>query len=162
MTDFPRKDYIIIDFQWFLLNKKSLIPKELASYDSFLHKSHFIFEPLVSFNTLSDSDKRAARYAFTHHHGLKWEDGYTPTNKFNEIVKRLCSGVNRVFVKGSEKKNFLKNIVDIEIIDLVGEDRIIRDIPQCTFHVGTFAVCALTNVERISEAILQKRQLYGI
>lgn len=85
------KNFIIIDFQWFRLNKYDFIPKELASCTNTYKKSHFVFKPPFSFNTITKEDRRVARHTTSYHHGIHWMDGYTACSAFDEIIRRLCA-----------------------------------------------------------------------
>lgn len=149
MVDLIGKKYVIVDFQWYRFNKNILVPKELATCDSDFKRSHFVFKPVTSFGVLTEENQRVARYVYSYHHGLKWEDGYVAAGDFDEIVKRLCMGADLVFVKGREKLEFLKSIIDTKIVDLVYADKIRRAEPGCGFHVGDEVVCALSVVERL-------------
>lgn len=157
LIDLNVKKFIIIDFQWYRFNSHTLIPKELASCDGEFRRSHFIFKPVMSFGAMAVEDQRVARYAFSQCHGLKWEDGYVNAGTFDEVVKRLCMCVDVVFVKGREKLEFLKCIVDKCIVNLVDVEKITRGKPSCSFHVGNYVVCALSNVEKFYTFLLDAK-----
>lgn len=149
MSNLIGKKFVIVDFQWYRFNKYILVPKELATCDNEFKRSHFVFKPVTSFGALTEEDQRVARHVYKYHHGLKWEDGYVAAGQFDEIVKRLCMGADIVFVKGREKLEFLKSIIDKKIIDLVYAERIRKCESSCVFHVGDQVVCALSVVERL-------------
>lgn len=145
--DGKRKKFVILDFQWFTISRNNVIPKELASCDSEHKKSHFLFKPIVSFGALSEEDQRVARFVTGSYTGLNWEGGFTNSCEFDAIVKQLCRNVDVVYVKGRQKLDFLKHIVNNRIVDLLEAGKITRGIPSCPFHNGNFVVCALRNVE---------------
>lgn len=147
------KKFIIIDFQWFRFNKNNFIPKELASCTFDYKKSHFVFKPPLSFCSITRDDRRVARYTSAFYHGLNWIDGYTPCSVFDEIIKRLCVNIDVIYVKGRQKVDYLRNIVDKRIVDLVHADNIRRGEPSCAFHINNYAVCALLNCERLYDYI---------
>lgn len=144
-----KKNFIILDFQWYRFNSDIILPKELASCDSDFKRSHFVFRPVFSFGALTIADQHVANYAFYKHHGLKWTEGYTPLSEFDDIVRKLCADAEVVFVKGKEKKEFLSRILDKRIVDVVCAEKIRKGKPACGFHASEFAVCALANVERM-------------
>lgn len=156
MANSAGSKFIVIDFQWYCYETYTLIPKELATCDSDCRRSHFIFKPVLSFASLKDEDKRVARYAYNYHHGLRWEEGYISVSEFDRIIKRLCSDVDVVYVKGREKLEFLKSILNKRIIDLVDANKITKEEASCSFHVGESVVCALTNVERLYRHLMFK------
>ncbi|KAK9680523.1 hypothetical protein QE152_g39030 [Popillia japonica] len=86
-----KKNFIILDFQWYRFNSDIILPKELASCDSDFKRSHFVFRPVFSFGALTIADQHVANYAFYKHHGLKWTEGYTPLSEFDDIVRKLCA-----------------------------------------------------------------------
>lgn len=156
MTKRRGKKSIVIDFQWYRCGIHGVIPKELATCDTHFKRSHFVFKPVLSFDALTDEDKRVARYAGCYH-GLRWEEGYICATEFEGIIKRLCADVNTVYVKGREKLEFLKRILENKrIVDLIDADKIRSEEPSCSFHVGDSVVCALTNVERLHKYLMCK------
>lgn len=156
MISLSGKTFIVIDFQWYRFNG-NMIPKELATCDDEFRRSHFLFKPIFSFGSMTAEDQRVARYVFSYYHGLKWEDGYTVVGEFDEIIKRLCFGVDLVFVKGREKLEYLKCILDKRIIDLVDAQKIMRGKPSCSFHTGNYVVCAMSNVEALYKFLVDIR-----
>lgn len=156
MSSRSRKSFIIIDFQWYRYNTHSIVPKELATCDSDFKRTHFVFKPVLSFASLKEEDKSVARYVYNSHHGLGWDEGYICVSQFDVIIKRLCANVDVVYVKGKEKLEFLKSILNKRIVDLIDADKIIKEEPSCSFHVGNDVVCALTNVERLHKYLMWK------
>lgn len=57
--------------------------------------------------------------------------------------------MDKIYVKGKEKANYIKAIVNKSVIELEHAERIKRDKPSCAFHIGNYCVCALTNVEKL-------------
>lgn len=147
--------YVVIDFQWYRFNGKSVIPKELAICDSDRRISHFVFRPFISFGCLSVKDREVARYLFNKYHSLMWEDGFISLNSFDDIVKRFCYEADVVYVKGYEKVQFLKTIINNKnVIDVKEAGRILPGKPSCMFHRSDYCVCALTNVQRLYEFLM--------
>lgn len=146
--------FIVIDFQCFRWNKCSLIPKELATCNNDNKKSHFIFKPPFSFSAITEEDRSVARYISSYHHGIRWHDGFTSCSVFDEIIKRLCVNVDVIYVKGRQKKDYLKNIIDKPIVDLVYAENIQRGEPTCAFHTSNYVVCAASNCQRLYEYLV--------
>ncbi|KAK9752039.1 hypothetical protein QE152_g4562 [Popillia japonica] len=141
--------FVIIDFQWYTLSGERVVPKELASCDNNFRRSHFVFKPVLNFGSLSSTDQRTARYVYNYHHCLPWDGGNTSLGEFDDIIKFLCFNMEKIYVKGKEKANYIKAIVNKPVIELEHAGRIKRDKPSCMFHVGNYCVCALTNVENL-------------
>lgn len=162
MANSSGNSFIIVDLQWYCFDTHSIIPKELATCDSDYRRTHFLFKPVLSFASLKEEDKRVARYVYSYHHGLRWEEGYISVSEFDGIIKRLCADAKVVYVKGREKADFLQSILNKRIIDLVDVDKIRREEPSCSFHVGSSVVCALTNVERLYHQLMNTAVINNI
>lgn len=149
---------MVIDFQWYRYNNGQVIPKELASCDNNSRISHFLFKPIASYGSLSDKERREAMYVFSHHHGLRWDDGFIKLSEFDKIVERLCWSANVVYVKGREKVDFLKRILPCKrIVDVREAGKISPKMPKCMFHTSNYCVCALVIVQELYEFLVNNK-----
>lgn len=116
----------ILDFQAYVLNRKKIVPKELAIFDGYA-TSHYIFKPPVTFTSLSAHDKRQVSWLENNYHGLRWSIGWISLRDLPNILKYECLN-DLVYVKGSEKKSFIQNIL--------GHTAVVEEYPslQPTLH----------------------------
>ncbi|KYQ58525.1 hypothetical protein ALC60_02475, partial [Trachymyrmex zeteki] len=150
-----------VDLQGFIVGKKYIV-KEVAVLRKGAILSHYIFTCPMSWNFLTKSEKYCASWLSAYHHGLQWEDGMIPYN----IVKRLITIIGAeenddnkslVYVKGSEKRQWLADILDSDDLTIKTLDADYEDIDslrnlnitntvRCGNHVKN---CALQNVFKI-------------
>ena len=140
--------YIIIDLQGFRVSGM-FIPKELATLSCDWKTSHFIFEPPMPYKLLSSKDQRTTNFLTDYHHTLNWEIGYTSSSKINDIIHYLTRNYDKVYVRGLEKSNYVKQLVgnriSVEAIDGYSQ-KIERQVPLCPFHEKDLCICAVNNV----------------
>ncbi|KYM94590.1 hypothetical protein ALC62_14780 [Cyphomyrmex costatus] len=119
---------------------------------------------------LTRSDRSCASWLIAYHHGLRWTDG---TTSYSGTKRLITSAVREeeedavVYVKGREKRTWLRDLllderVHIETLDAVYEDiKSLADIDvidtmRCGHHANN---CALQNVFKIYNWWLQRNFL---
>lgn len=144
-----KRSFIILDIQGFIVNNNDFEPKELASYDSEHHISHFIFQQSRSYSSLSAKNRNTANFLSNSHHCIEWYSGFTPLSQFDAIVTQLSRTAMVVYVKGFEKAEFLRRIINTPIVQLDDSDPSIKlqlTKPMCPYHKRENAMCSLSNV----------------
>ena len=140
--------YIILDVQGFRV-RGMFIPKELAALTEDWKTSHFVFEPPMPYQMLSSRDRQIAEWLKNFHHSINWEEGYTPMNKIHVIIHQLTQNCDKVYVRGLEKSDYIKQFVGnksiVETVD-VAEQIIKKQTPMCPFHINNICICAVNNV----------------
>lgn len=145
--------FIIIDVQGFKSSETEFTPKELAAFDGTKY-SHFIFNPPFPFNDLQGHLKKTNSWLIRNYHCLNWEEGFTSLEHLQVILQRLTCNVNIILVKGLEKVKFLKNFINLPVIDLGNQTNPIQPRkPLCFFHTSEICVCALSNVFCLHKAL---------
>lgn len=148
--------FIIIDVQGFKTSVTNFTPKELAAFDGTKY-FHVIFEQPFPFECLSNHLKKSANWLIKNHHCINWNQGFTPLNCLQPILQQLTQNIDIVFVKGLEKSVFIRNLVQVPVIDLGNLTTPIQARkPLCYFHSTETCICALSNVFFLYQAILNK------
>lgn len=121
---------IFVDLQGFTVRDKFIV-KEVAILRNGNELIHHLFRAPFDWNLLTAFEKSRTRWLTANHHGLRWNSGDVEYHRANTIVHRALrdsppSEFARIYVKGLEKKGWLKkilgNVVDnlnatIETID---------------------------------------------
>lgn len=136
---------LIIDVQGFKDEKNKFIPKELAAFDGY-RISHFVFKQPFAFNLLCPESNKQATWLMKYHHCIYWNHGYTPLHYFADIVKKLTEDALYVYVKGTEKAEYIKKYSSKPVIELDDQPALQASTPKCAFHSKSPCICALTNV----------------
>ncbi|KYN02606.1 hypothetical protein ALC62_06572 [Cyphomyrmex costatus] len=158
-----------VDLQGFIVNERFIV-KEVAVLKHGTVLTHYIFTNPVPWRFLTRSDRSCASWLIAYDHELRWTDGTTSYSK----AKRLITSAVReeeedavVYVKGREKRTWLRDLllderVHIETLDAVYEDiKSLADIDatdtmRCGHHANN---CALQNVFKIYNWWLQRNFL---
>jgi len=161
-----------VDLQGFIVGK-TFVVKEFAVLRDGHVLSHYIFERPYPWDVLSKSERSCASWLTANHHGLRWEDGISPYYMAEEFITKAVIGTednnNLVYVKGYEKREWLKNLlredaredVYVENIDAHYEDMEslnkldITHTLRCQKHVTN---CALQNVFKLFNWWHQRHQ----
>ena len=144
---------LILDFQGFKDERNKFIPKELASYDGF-KLSHYIFKKPYSFSLLPPKEHDQAVWLMKNYHFLDWNDGFTPLHHFAEIIEKITKDAQFVYVKGHEKKEYIRKYCTKPIVELDEQPSIQPSMPKCIFHSKSPAICALSNVFNMYDIFL--------
>lgn len=136
---------LIIDVQGFKIENNRFIVKELAAYDG-CHTSHHIFKQPFHLNLLPPDLQKQASWLIKHHHGISWDEGFTPLHKFSNIIKSLTNNCDCIYVKGAEKAKLIQKYTTKPVFELSEDPPLQPSEAQCFFHKRKYCICALTNV----------------
>lgn len=137
--------FVIVDVQGFKTSGKEFTPKELAAYDG-MTISHYIFKAPFSFATLPHHLQQQATWVMHNHHCIHWNEGHTPVFLFAKIFQRIVRDVDVIYVKGTEKTQFLKTYTNKHIIEIEEHPALTPSKPACIYHMKSICFCALSNV----------------
>lgn len=137
--------FIVLDVQGFMISGQTFSPKELAIFDG-QTISHYIFKAPFPFSTLPPDLQTQAKWLINNHHGIPWNEGYTPCFLFPTILERLLKDADVVYVKGREKRNFLRRYTKKPIIEIEEYPALSATQPSCMYHSKVPCYCALSNV----------------
>lgn len=136
---------LVIDVQGFKTSEKDFAPKELAVFDG--HRvSHYVFKPPFAFRNLPPTFRQQATWLMHNHHCLDWNEGFTPPFMLPVILQRLTQQADTVYVKGSEKSNYIRRFVSQPVVELPEEPALQAMLPSCFYHHHSLCYCALSNV----------------
>lgn len=136
---------LVLDMQGFKDEYNKYIPKELATYDG-NRISHHVFKKPFSLSLLSPESHKKAIWLMKNHHCINWNDGYTPLHHFSAIIKEITSNADFVYVKGSEKVEYIKKYCTKQIVELDEQPTLRPSSPKCFFHSKSPSMWALSNV----------------
>lgn len=147
----------VVDFQGFTING-SFQPKELCVNNG--HQiAHFLVKPEVKFSSLSMQDQKVVRWLENNFHGIKYNLGCgVELSDVGDILRRLLSDVDIVYVKGSQKKEYLLGIgLSVIVIDLNQLEHynppppnLTMQRPLCMYHDGNVSrMCSMANCRDI-------------
>lgn len=93
----------VVDFQGFTING-NFQPKEMCVNNG--HQiAHYIVKPEVKFSSLSVQDHKLIRWLENNFHGIKYNSGSVELRDVCDILSRLLSDMDIVYVKGHQKRN---------------------------------------------------------
>lgn len=144
---------LFIDVQGFLNN--NFVPKELSiTYDG-KRVYTYMFKSPINFMRLSSDEKKEVRWLENNHHTIQYSDGFIEPGEIGVILRRFPC--NCVYVKGHQKKNFLKKFFFCEIInveeDCSGVDvKFDKEYHKCIYHGDAFSICGYVNVLKLYRA----------
>lgn len=152
---------IIVDIQCFKDNQNEYTLKEVCvlEADTGVLLMHHIAKPPYDRSELSDEKLRESYWLTKHCHGLRWEFGDIP---YYELFNKLTDCISKrptVYVKGFEKKEYLKrhhvmdfvttNVIDIGAIGCESitsiNNLMSTNVLRCRNHKSINSRCALTN-----------------
>lgn len=136
---------LILDIQGFKREQNKFLVKELAAHDGH-HVSHYVFKPPFTFNLLSTGLQKQALWLIQHHHSLNWNVGFVPLHMFEHILQYLTSTVDCVYIKGREKAEYIRQFLQIPVIELPEHPALEKSAPKCFYHCDVNCMCALSNV----------------
>ena len=115
----------IVDIQGFRLPINEFIIKELAilpvnDNNESARPFNFLFQPPCEWTSISSKYRNINRWLENNLHGITWTSGNVPYTLLKIILTKIFKNATKIYVKGLEKKNFLKCFVkkSIKIIDL--------------------------------------------
>lgn len=145
--------FVVVDAQGF--NIPEFFPKELAIYDGRKMKS-YIFKPILPLKDLSLDCRRQVGYLFFNHHGINYNSGETNYEDIYQILLEDLRDIDRIYVKGHVKENFLKKIfnemkittpyiVNLESVIASNIPKLDKGIVNCSYHSLDVCMCSVKN-----------------
>lgn len=148
--------YLVIDFQG--INTPAFSVKELAVFDG-NQLCHYVFKPPKPLSSIMDSSLLSQiKYLRRNHHCLDYNDGDISYSKLETILDHHIQGVDRVYVKGAVKMQFLKEALDTlpEVINVEYMEecpKLTKEIPACSYHDVNVhnpkCICAINNCKKL-------------
>lgn len=157
------------DLQGFIVNKQFVLKELCFSLTSSTPSSftgefpvyHFVFKEPFAYKFVSDACKRGIIWSTIFQHGFYWTDGNVEYKQIDHSVEPLRSPNLTIYVKGTQKVAWLRNILNSDHIDC----RNIEDIGcnfrlsdqhgscrmNCGQHKQKVKICALRNVRLLEE-----------
>jgi hypothetical protein len=127
-----------VDLQGFHLGRaRGFVVKEVAVLRRGNVLTHYIFTNPVPWEFLSKSEKSCSSWLTVFHHGFRWEDGVIPFWTARQLITKAVYGMIKnddddgdesdhggyakdlVYVKGFEKREWLKDLLDADARDNV-------------------------------------------
>lgn len=142
---------VIVDLQGFKSDNNKFIPKEIA-IRSENHVLVLLIKPPYAFYDLSKKERLSVMW-IEKNHSVLWNEGFVPYYNFHFHLRNYLEN-KRIFVKGSEKVLWLKQIVDNDNVHNLEDMNCPRletlhknylmspDIQTCIYHTK---VCAYKN-----------------
>ena len=103
----------VVDLQGFQRAPNKTVYKEVAiiAVTDTAVPSVYCFKPPVSWLDLLPEERSTARWLENNHHGIPWGSGEIPFEQLEDVLKKNLFFAQKVFVKGQEKKKFLKQLL---------------------------------------------------
>lgn len=158
----------ILDVQGFQSLENTFIVKELAiGYVNDSREIHSIlFKPPHSWRKLPDKFKRTNTWLTRNYHGIVWNSGQTPYSDVQQVVYRITQDVTTIYVKGLQKKQWLRNILGssekavVNLEDLDCPKLSTLESQKCLNHMSDADrspyVCAINCVKSLQEWYMKK------
>ncbi|KMQ83492.1 hypothetical protein RF55_19907, partial [Lasius niger] len=108
----------VIELSGFQLSPFSFVVKELACADENGFYKVWTFQPPHAWDVLSAKKQRSYQWVTRNLHGLAWTSGDLPYNRLRPILQMIFSKYSTLFVKGLQKKKFLKRFTNVDIVEL--------------------------------------------
>lgn len=115
--------------------------------------------------------RREAVWVKQNYHGLSWGGGGISYQAFQDELRLVCSGVNRVFVKGKEKSECLKTLLKNHIVNLeeYNTPRLKKlmfnsylPVLRCFHHCKHKSyICALTNADKLKIWVIANSHVFN-
>lgn len=146
---------VVVDIQFFKIDSRKLLPKELAVFDG-QKVSHHVFRPLFPLNCLNIDLQRQAHYLMKHHHCIDWMEGSTPIFQFESIITKTTKQADRIYVKGKEKAQYIRQFVKKTVLEFGEQPSLKLGEPKCFSHSSDICMCAISNVYILYEQFIKK------
>lgn len=149
---------VFIDFQGFVIDRKSFIIKELSVLNNEeLAPEHYLFKPPQDIPTLPHCYQLHTNWLTRNFHGLDWSGGFEVYEELQEILLNSTQLVERIYVKGKEKQRYLskklldKTIVNLEDLGCPSLDSLSNSFKAfpCDNHLIRNTKCSLKNVQNL-------------
>lgn len=156
----------VCDLQGFKEGDNKFILKEISAVclEDGLRVTH-LFEPPYPWSNLSGKNRAVNNWLTRHYHNLSWDSGLIPYELLEDVVTSMLYEATIIYVKGAEKKTWLRNIIGngTVIFDLhdLGCSSLskLREEYKCPNHTHDHVKhynCARRNVELLSNWILNE------
>lgn len=148
--------FAIVDCQGFFSDPKKFVLKELAVCSE-QGVVNYVFRPIKPYHELNREEKKEVYFLEQNHHGLRYSGGvFNAVEDLPVILFQHLKDVDRVYVKGVLKHEFIKNvcnvifkftpkIVNIEDLYFVPKLQPIIDKTYCNFHFTNQFICSKQN-----------------
>lgn len=149
---------IILDIQCFKDNSDNLIIKEVTAIEleSATLLFHHIVCPPFERKQLSSEKLRESYWTIKHCHGIEWNQGDIAYTVMMKKLEYLFSSCLRVYVKGIEKRQFIKTlcpdyclVIDLESLGCESLECLnilyANNSLRCKYHTSSNHRCSLTN-----------------
>ena len=113
----------IIDIQGFKKVYNEFAVKELAvaALEDDAQPTVYLFAPPHDWNLLNPRYKCENSWSTRNYHGINWQDGEILYEELEDILKSSVRGASKVWVKGLEKRNFLRIFIpSVKNIETIG------------------------------------------
>ncbi|AAZ04291.1 hypothetical protein ORF1103 [Cotesia plutellae polydnavirus] len=157
---------VVIDLQGFYAHNDEFTPKEVAIVGIESNTlGHWLVKPYLPSDQLRPSIAGSNRWVTKYHHGINWDDGETLPSKIFEIIETYTKRARCIYTKGAQKTNYLKQILNREIINLEEEESCPKvntsNIKiKCAYHglLPEHYRCSLSNALQLRHWIISSRQ----
>lgn len=165
---------MILDVQGFQHPINEFVLKELAAITIQAYETgeqgltRILFKPPCAWKILSAKCRAVNSWLMRNHHGIPWNAGIMSYDKVQEVVRRIVENASYIYVKGKEKKEWIKKIINDEskpVIDLEELNcpsfRRMRDYEVLHWHEDNHGNlpryhCAFENVQRLKTWYLKE------
>lgn len=106
---------LFVDVQGYKSSKDKFVIKEICMLNEDF-RIHEIIRSPYPLNHLSFSYKKQVKWLIDNHHGINWNDGNTSMSKLKKEAKSIINEVDIVLVKGSEKVQWIENILFGDVV----------------------------------------------
>lgn len=160
----------VVDLQGFKKPINEFILKEFAIvpvHEKTMQPLAFIFKPPCTWGSLPAKYRCSNAWLTRNFHGLSWDSGDIPYEAMTEIISNMLMHARIIYVKGTEKKEWLANffgestrIVNLEDLDCPSLLKLRKEptssvINTYPHHHYSTSNCAGENVKLLRAWLLQ-------
>jgi hypothetical protein len=149
-----QRNMVLIDIQGFKITNNKFIPKDLPILKN-NKMAHYVFAPPFPSTLLPDDVQYQIKWLSKNHHCIKWDTGFVPHWKFQQILKKVISDGDSVHVKGKEKAKFIEKCIKMPVIELPETPRLESSKPMCLFHISENCYCSMQIVTMLYNKLKQ-------
>lgn len=161
----------VVDVQFLKDARDEYSPKEIAIASvAGEYFAHWVIAPENDLTTLSEEARKKNAWLATHHHGIDYFEGESRLEQVSMTLRNLCKKFEKIYVRGNQKRDFLRKIVARDIVNLEEDascptlDSLPINDTRCLLHGyllkdGKNFKCALNNACRIKDW-LRVRDMY--
>lgn len=156
---------IVIDIQGFCDADEKFLPKEVAvvAIDAPI-VDHWIMMPPHPFAELPEKVRRQNTWLTRNYHGIEWFDGEANPKYFALHLREIIRHSRHIYVRGSEKAHYMRNLLSREIYNLEGISPAFKNLTseeecgQYCAHHGFRKIfhCALHNAYKLKRWLLEQ------